>query len=79
MNTTDNDLRTGAEAVTWNLADLYPEPAGERIDLEHADAVAHDLAPGTPIVTAQCHRPLAIVRRFLDSLRRKPWGGPERT
>jgi oligoendopeptidase F len=34
MNTTDNDLRTGAEAVTWNLADLYPEPAGERIDLE---------------------------------------------
>jgi oligoendopeptidase F len=30
----DNDLRTGAEAVAWNLADLYPEPAGERIDSE---------------------------------------------
>jgi oligoendopeptidase F len=30
----DNDLRSGAEAVAWNLADLYPEPAGERIDSE---------------------------------------------
>ena len=32
----DNDQRTGAETVAWNLSDVYPEPAGQRIDSEMA-------------------------------------------
>ncbi len=31
-NSVENSHATGAETVTWNLADLYREPVGERMD-----------------------------------------------
>jgi hypothetical protein len=37
------------------------------------------LTPAASIVATRRDWPLAILRRFFDSLRRKPWGGPERT